>query len=307
MTDDSANKSHSNFWRKLFEKIKGLPKTLVVGISQVERQKKWAVGIMAFVFVVFVGVNIYFGLYESFGGDWKEYFGPTTQTFLRLQNPYGVGVSNPPWVFLILAPAALLPIPIGTSVMFAVGFFGYAFAAYKFGAKPWQVVLFMLTPSVLLNTFLDNIDWLVALGFIMPAQWGLFFVLLKPQLGIAVAIFWAVEAYRTAGWRNVLRVFAPVTVAFVISYLIYGPFWNSANQLIAATWNTSLWPSGIAIGLGLLASAIRTRSLGNAISASPFLAVYLSPMGWAIALFGMLRNPWVFVACWLGVWLEKFL
>lgn len=258
--------------------------------------------LVALSFAALVLINLQFHLYEMYGGDWRSYFYPATTMFRNGQYPYGLGVYNPPWIFLILMPLTLLSVHMGTACSFALSILGYGYAALKFGARPWQVVLFLLSPWVLINSLVANIDWMVALGFVLPPQIGLFFVLLKPQLGMAVVIFWAAEIWRTNGFWNVIKTFTPVIACIGISVLIYGFWWQTTDDLVVEFWNTSLWPLGIVLGLGFLAESLHIRKVDSAIIASPFLATYVSPMGWAIALFGTLGNPWVFTACWIGVW-----
>src|SRR5690606_38971700 len=67
-----------------------------------------------------------------------------------------------------------------------------------------------------------NIDWLPLVGFVLPPQIGLFFILIKPQMGLAVALFWLVEAWREGGLREVIRVFGPVGAALALSLALYG-------------------------------------------------------------------------------------
>jgi hypothetical protein len=80
------------------------------------------------------------------------------------------------------------------------------------------------------------------------------------------------------------------------------PFWSWDN-----VWNLSLWPHGIAIGIPLLVSAIHSRQSDLAVTASPFLAPYVSGHGWSIALFGLVRRPVVCAAAILAVWAIRFL
>lgn len=242
----------------------------------------------------------------NIGVDWKGAFRPATRAMITGQNPYGKAAYNPPWTFIPLIPVAFLSPELGSAVMFVLGLFMFAFAAYRFGAPLWLVILFTLSQPVLGNSANGNLDWVVALGCTLPPQFGLFLVLTKPQLGIGIAIFWLIEAWRKGKLREVLRVFAPVCIAFLLSFLLYGPY-LLVPSMVDNTWNLSLWPIGVAIGLPLLVSAIRSRKSSLAISSSPFLAPYISGHGWSIALFGLLQYPFECAAAILALWIIKFI
>jgi len=57
---------------------------------------------------------------------------------------------------------------------------------------------------------------------VLPPVVGLFFIAVKPQVGIAVAIFWFVEAARRGGGREVVKVFAPIAVALAAPLAVFG-------------------------------------------------------------------------------------
>jgi hypothetical protein len=241
----------------------------------------------------------------NIGVDWKGAFRPATLDMIAGRNPYEQSVYNPPWAFIPLIPVAFLSPSLGASVMFVLGLFMFGLAAYRFGARPWLILLFVLSQPVLGNSANGNLDWMVALGCTLPPQFGLFLVLSKPQLGAGIALFWLIEAWRKGQWREVLRVFAPVGAAFVISFLLYGPY-LLAPSMVNNEWNLSLWPVGVAIGAPLIVYAIRSRKPDLAISSSPFLAPYISGHGWSIALFGLLRHPMECTAAILALWVIRF-
>ena len=242
----------------------------------------------------------------NIGVDWKGAFRPSIHQIISGQNPYGGGSYNPPWSFIPFIPIAFLSPALGSAVMFVLGLYMFAYAAYRMGAKPWLIILFLFSQPVLGNSANGNFDWLVALGCTLPPQIGLFLVSTKPQLGIGIAIFWAIEAWQKGKIKEVLRVFSPVAIAFIISFLIYGPY-LFVPSMVENNWNLSLWPIGIAIGIPMLVSAIRKKNAGLAISSSPFLAPYVSGHGWSMALFGLLQQPLECAAAILSMWLIRII
>ena len=186
-----------------------------------------------------------------------------------------------------------------------VGLFAYTLVAIKMMTKPILIALFLTNPFLLEGLRNGNIDWMVPLGFLLPPQWGLFLVLAKPQIGLAVAVFWFIEAARSGGVRQVVTTFAPVTLALFASVVIYGPWPLGGLGLPGVSWDFSLWPYSIPIGMALLIDAIQKRNIRPAVTAGPFLAPYVSIPGWSVALLGLDGLP--FIAATLGMWIVKLI
>jgi hypothetical protein len=240
--------------------------------------------------------------------DWADYFLPATQSFIEARSPYDIpGVYNPPWAFLFLTPLVLLDPNLGAAILSVAMFFSLVYVSHRLGMRKWEILaLTSLPPVFFINLTNPNLDWLAALGFILPPQIGLFFVLIKPQIGISISIYWLVESWRDGGWREAARVFGPVTIAFLLSVVIYGPYFIQSMQsrnLLTIEWNYSLWPYSIPIGLALLASAIRKREIYHAILAGPFLSPYVAIYTWPVAFLGLSNNKWVQRTVLLGFWL----
>jgi hypothetical protein len=131
----------------------------------------------------------------------------------------------------------------------------------------------------------------------------LFFLAIKPQIGVAVAVFWMVQAWRKSGLLEVFKVFGPVTATFLLSFIIYG-FWP-LNYKHAFSWggNASLWPLSIPVGLALLVTAIRKHKLTFAISASPLLSPYLLLHSWIGPLIVVSSHTYEMAAAVAGLWI----
>ena len=219
------------------------------------------------------------------GIDWVHVYRPAALAMANGQSPYGVTdlpFVNPPWVLLPMLPIALLDPRIGVGVMFATNLFAFVYVMMRFRVHPLLVPVMIF--ATMNNLFNGNIDGLVALGFLLPPQIGLFFMLAKPQMGIAVAIFWLFQAWRQGGVKQVIKVFAPVIIALVASVLIYG-FWM-VTDITTIWWNASIWPWGIPVGLVLIVIAIWKQDIKWVVGASPFLAPYLTGHTWAFAILG---------------------
>jgi hypothetical protein len=140
-----------------------------------------------------------------------------------------------------LLPFAVLPVSIGRAALFWTSTIALAFAAYRLGARPIGVGIFLLSPPIIHGLFNANIDWIPLLGFVLPPQIGLLLVSAKPQTGFAVALFWLFQAWRKGGILEMLRISWPLLIIFTLSILLYG-FWPPRFREImhfGSEWNAS--------------------------------------------------------------------
>ncbi len=244
-------------------------------------------------------------LFMPLSVDWERVFYPAGQMVLAGRSPYLVeGFFNPPWLILLLLPLALLPIKIGNAIMAVLGMVTYAYVLRKFKTGLTGTIFFLLSPPAIISIYSGNADWLIALGYILPPQIGLFFVLLKPQVGMGLVIFWLVEAWRTGGFANVARVFLPVSVFTLLSFVIFG-FWpEKARALVDVSWNISMWPMSIPIGLALLSLAIRKRNERLSYPVAPLLSPYVASGSLAPAIIGLEKVEMIVVS--IGLWVMMF-
>jgi hypothetical protein len=254
------------------------------------------------VVILYWAVN---SLWPLLGIDWHETYFPALQKVLLVGNPYDIPTfRNAPWVLLVLLPFAILPEDTGGILYFIASLVGYAWVAYKLKARPIAFAAFLFSPPVIYGLRMLNVDVLVLIGFVLPVPIGLFFVLIKPQMGIAVVIYWVAEAWREGGVKSVLRTFAPVTVALILSFVIFGN-WIIGRQsdLLDSFWNASLWPWALPIGLVLIGLSIRDRRSDFGMAASPFLSPYLAYHSWVCVLVGLLRYDFQLVIAVIGMWI----
>jgi hypothetical protein len=244
--------------------------------------------------------------YAPFAIDWHLTFRPAALALLAGRSPYdaGVGFTNAPWALLPLLPMALLPENLGRGLLFVVTLAAMAVAAARLGAKPIALGAFLLSPPVVNELLNGNLNWMVVLGFTLPPQLGLFFMAIKPQVGFAVALFWAVEAWRAGGLRETLRIVWPVTLATLLSIVLFGvwPAHYLEIATISETWNASLWPSSIPAGLALIVAALRKREMRFAMAASPSLSPYVLLHAWAGALIALAPATLEMLAAVIGLW-----
>ena len=242
----------------------------------------------------------------GFGVDWKGCIRPDTLKLASGQSPYVDGCGfNPPWTYLVLAPLALLPAPAGAAILFTLTYFVYGWALLRAGACPWMALAGLGSRFVFVNALNGNIDWLPVIGLFLPPQIGLFLVVMKPQIGAGIAVYWLAEAWRKGKIREVARVFAPVMLAYLASFAVFG-FWPvKMGVSLSDPYNASLWPYGLAAGILLLAYALLKQQKFAAVAATPFLAPYVNIHSYAVGMFALIPYPVGLVLMTAMSWLIK--
>jgi hypothetical protein len=244
--------------------------------------------------------------------DWIENYGPAALAMWHGGSPYSVPVFfAAPWAVFPLIPFALLPAGIGRWCLLITAIMSYGFSAYKLGAKPLTLAFLLLSYPVLADLANGNIEWLAMLGFILPPPIGLIFVLIKPQVGIGIALYWLVEAYRAGGIQQVIKIFLPITLVTLLSFALYG-FWpihfmdtlTLAKEMrsTGVNYNFSLWPFGMILGLTFVVLAIIKKEKRFGIMAGPFLSPYALIATYGTSLLAWINKPVVFFVIWLLTW-----
>lgn len=236
--------------------------------------------------------------------DWHNHFRPATQALIQGKNPFDNKLYlNAPWTLIPMIPLLLVSEQVGRAILAIMALASLAYVGYRLGAKPLAIVFILLSPPVIQLMIDGNIDWLMALGFVLPPQIGLIFLSIKPQTGFGVALLWLYQAWRKNGWREVVRISAPVTILFVLSFLLYG-LWP-LNFSIVNKWpgNASLWPSSLPIGLALLAFALRKGKIEYAMAASPCLAPYVLLHSWIGPLLAISALTVETICAVIGLWI----
>ncbi len=261
----------------------------------------WQISIGA---LLFIALTLAGTRYLRGGIDWYETFYPTGQAVLSGKSPYTlIGFRYVPWAVIPILPFAWLPPDVGRAAFFVFSLLAFAFVAYKMGGNPIVVGAFIVSPPVIHCVLNANIDWMTLLGFVLPPQIGLFFVVIKPQLTAGVVLFWLIEAWRKGGLKEAVRVFAPVSITILLSFVFFG-FWPERFLApIGFGWNASLWPMSIPIGLVLLTKAIRQRSDHLSMAASPFLSPYVLLHSWSGALISLADSTIDMLAAVVGLWI----
>jgi hypothetical protein len=261
---------------------------------------------LSLISILILALLVLASIYLPPGIDWRLTYRPAALAVMSGRSPYSIdSYFNAPWTIILLLPFALLPENIGRAALLIIGLGSYAFVIHKLGAKLPALIAFLISPIILHSLLNSNIDWLPLLGLIMPPQIGLLFLAIKPQMGIGVAFFWMIEAWRKGGFLECIRVFWPVVLALLISFVMFGPWPLLFNHTKAVTqdFNASLWPSSIPVGIVLLVAALHRRNIKYAMASSPCLSPYVLFHAWSGALASLASQPIEMIAAVAGLWI----
>lgn len=232
--------------------------------------------------------------------DWKVFY-DATMHLIRGKSPYQIPGElqfyNPPWILLVILPFTVLPYPYGLALFMAIGFIAYLFVYSQYNKGLLPAVFYLLSAPIIWGLLLGQIDWIILIGTLLPPQYGLFLVLAKPQVGCLVALIWLIAAYKE---KRIVRTFLPVTVAFGMSFLIYGPWplnWIGLADAEPMVW----WPYSLVVGIPLLAWGLRTRDVRFAVAASPMLSPHAWIHSWSGSLLAV-SHPVVMAILSVGTW-----
>ena len=203
----------------------------------------------------------------------------------------------------MLVPFAILPENVGRAVLVIVALAVYSYVAFKLGANKLTIAFLLLSPPVMHGILNGNLDWLAVLGFVLPPWLGLFFLMIKPQVGLAVIIFLFIKAWREGGFINMVKTFTPFGVAVVLSVMVFGPWFLTITNEINLAGNSSLWPLSIPIGLTFLATSIRKNEIRYSMAASPFLSPYVIMHSWIGVFLALAPLRFETAAAVIGMWI----
>lgn len=253
---------------------------------------------------VLIAVSFGVGLTVANTGDFNIFYN-AGRAVLRGVSPYSSAISygffNPLYVAIAFAPLALFPVEVADKIFAGVTFFVCGIAFHLATRRDWRLtLLLMLTPFPLMLAYLANLDELLILGAFISPLIGIWLVLIKPQLGIVVALLLLLQCYDKRSLNAMAWLMIPVTIAYIDSLSV--GLWRVTP--LQARWNVSLFPAGLIVGLPVAFYALKKRSRDAALFAGPFLTPYLGgPAGWILALPLLSRRWYLAVGAVVASWL----
>ena len=230
--------------------------------------------------------------------DWQNSFRPAA---LQWHDPYHTKglICNPPWIFLLLYPLAVLPHPAGVGILILASI--VAVGTYVGSLKKAFFVAASAPMAILI--VLGQLDALLLLGLMIPYGLGLPILLVKPQ-GLFLTIF-----QRLNRWSVLV-----VMLTFVASVLIWGNWWSNViacrpNQ----SGNMSLFPYTVVLGIPLAYWGLKRKSDALLCGASLCFSPFFMPHSMLPAVAAIVRETddwrwwsvvvvgsWIYVAAMKG-------
>ena len=264
-----------------------------------------------FVFAFVVIIAVVSSPLVPAGIDWCTVLRPATLAFLHLKNPYQIqGAFNPPWLFMILAPIAILPESAGGTILLWLNLITWVFVTKKLGNGKWLPIITVITSPMVVNGLLArNVDFLVMWGLLLPAELAVFFLLIKPQVGGVALLYLAIRAFQTGGWKKLGRLFILPFLLTTVSFVSYGLWPLNAQNIINLPWNASPlkmfgWPS-LVIGFFLFILAINQKHFQDgeniSMASSIFFSPYVGSQSWVAILPSLLKKKVLYIV-WIVLW-----
>ena len=261
------------------------------------------------IFIVLTGIYLLIPITIR---DWKNVFYPVS---LNVFHPYKIaGFINPPWVALILAPFSIFSLSVSSAANSAIA--SMVVVALIIKRKGTALSLFLSMTSFPFFSLITNgnIDWIPLIGFIIQNQWGIIFLLAKPQTGSLVIFDWI----KRKKIKEVVLFFLPTAILIFLSLLVWKNWPRlMVNSIVAQQSRDSLlryslspFPYGIPFGLGLIYYVLKYHPKDSEILAtlSTFLLIpYFAPHS-LIILFILisLSHRKLSIVLWILLWIFPF-
>ncbi len=223
-------------------------------------------------------------LQDVFAKDYRLYFAPA----MKAADPYAVaGFYNPFWIFAGVWLAERFG-SYAAAVWVSVNLCAFVFACVKLKMPLWLVMPFVVFAGGLLGAIVGNVEGIVALGLVVPAPFGIVLLMLKPQIGVAVTLYYVLSALVYRGWKDAVLYLAPVLVLFTVSLIFFGDWYQVFLDAARLSYNTLLfYPLGVPVGLALIVAGVARRNVGFALMAIPFVTPYMNHHTWAFPFMGV--------------------
>lgn len=254
--------------------------------TRISRMYRWI--LLAFIFMAAVYLASFLP-----DADWHATYYPIGRSILTGAPLYeNESFRYPPWTALILVPFAILPFNLSRGLAFVLSLLSIGFVSYRLGNNPRTTIFFLLSPTVIGSIIAANIESLLYPAIFLPPTWSLFGLLIKPQIGIGVALYIFITSLIERDIKKLIIALAPVTIGYLISIVVFplfiNRFLNSSNSF--EVWNRSIFPYGIPFGLMFLWLAIRKKNMYYALAASPFFSPYLNFYSYMAVQIGLLNE-----------------
>jgi hypothetical protein len=139
-------------------------------------------------------------------------------------------------------------------------------------------------------TLLGNLEWMVFCSLALPPPLTLPFLLVKPQVGIGLAIVLVYYAYKN---KALLPMISVLIALIFLSFIFYGQVFSLPTAETEALTNhadASAFPWLVPVGILFVYAAIKSDRFTVGFMASPMFAWHVTPGSWGSVIFSLALN-----------------
>jgi hypothetical protein len=267
--------------------------------------------IYLFTFIMFIAFVLLFSIFPPEGIDWIQCYYKVAQNPLH---PYEIGLFiNPPWIALLLFPFRFISENTSLAVNTTLNLMAIGLLVLTRKGSTLSLVLSLTSFPVLSAIANGNIEWIIALGFILKNEWGVPLLMLKPQVGILAILSW--DSFK----RKKMVLFLPACLTILLSFVIWGNWLSDITRNIdnlqnikdgLQSWNSSFFPWSIPMGVFLVYLIVKKNPANSEILGVfatlcivPYFAIY--SIGILYALISA-RYKRISILLWILLWLYPF-
>lgn len=240
---------------------------------------------------------------------------PAARAILDGQSPYTVDLFvSPPWVAVLFIPLALLPDILASGIMFASILFSLIYIADKMNADKVSIIFLLISPPVIQLLWTGNIDAFVMLGLVVAHPLGIILLSCKPQISLVLIVYSLVDKWIQARrdhltiHRMFIVLLSPILLLILLSFILFG-WWipEMFDVMTFNTWNWSLFPDLLPLGIALTIIAFRHRDSRYAIASTLFYSPHLTLQSYSVVIMAFIRDRWVTAGMVIGMWIVVIL
>jgi len=252
--------------------------------------KNWRLLLLVPVLVILLALAVYFASYLP-SADWYATFDPAARGVFSGHWPFdNPGYRYPPWAILPLLPMVLFPPLLAHGLMVVVTALILIYIAWRLQPPVLAVAAFMLSPTAVGLLLINNLDPFVITGILLPPVWGLFVLIIKPQVGLGVILYYLYQTWKNERFWGVVRTFSPMLIVYLLAVIAF-PIWIPRMlENPSSSWNRSLFPYAIPVGVFVMWLAIRRKNPYLALAASAFLTPYMTLYSYSAVQIALLHE-----------------
>lgn len=247
----------------------------------------------AFIVPLFVLLRVFLQT-QNLWTDWQIFY-----PALRASDPYSVyGYFNPPWLLWLLYPFSFVDRLNANVLWIAIVVLLTMRCVYELGGNWLSLLIVLVSPGFVWTMVFGQVDILVLFGLLL-GSWSL--ILIKPQV-IGMSILYQIIVARKIDWASI----ALIVASFAVSGLW---FIRMTDNPSGYSWNLSLFPYGVPIGILLFGLSVIKKDVYLAALSTYFFAPYLSRSSMLVysIILTSRYNKWIGLIYTIVLWADWIL